>query len=113
MASRVVIQVLLPRETLAANRAVVRLVGGVSLHMTFQRGRVRKDMKADRAGKHRPAQMTLAVTRQIVRVGERFAAHLKNSSTASWFNRDLGDGVAILSDETLRRIDDPLSALLT
>lgn len=52
VASRMVIQVFLPGEALAANRAVVRLVRGVSLHVTFQRGCVREDMKADCAREH-------------------------------------------------------------
>lgn len=54
MTSRVVIQMLLARKTLTADRAIVRFVGGMSLHMTFQRRRVRKDVKANGAGKHGP-----------------------------------------------------------
>lgn len=77
MASRVIIQMFLAREALAANRAIVRLVGGVSLHVTLQRGRVREHVKADSAGEHGPTQVALAVTRQVVRVRERFAAYLQ------------------------------------
>jgi len=78
MTSRVVIQMLFSRETLTANRAIIRFVSGMSFHVTFERRRIRKDVKANGAGKHGSTQMTFSVTRQIIRIRERFAAYLKS-----------------------------------
>lgn len=47
-----IIQMLLPREALTADRAIVRFVGSVSLHVAFEGRRIREHVKADRAREH-------------------------------------------------------------
>lgn len=71
-----VVQMLFARKALTTDCTIVRFVGGVSLHMAIQRRCVRKNMKADCASEHGSTQVTLAVTRQIVCVRERFTAYL-------------------------------------
>lgn len=66
VAARMVVQVFLSGKALATDRAVIGLVGGVTLHVTLQRGRVCEHVEADRTGEHRTTQVTFAVPRQIV-----------------------------------------------
>lgn len=86
MAAEVIVQVLLARERLQADAARERLVGGVALHVPLQAGLVGEHMIADGAREHAAAAVVgmvrLAVRGQLLRAGERLAAHLADERLA-------------------------------
>lgn len=77
MAAGVILEVFLACERFAAYVAIVRFVGAVTFHVTFQRRLIGKDVEADAAREHAAAQMTLTMSAQFLGVREGFTAYLK------------------------------------
>lgn len=81
-----IVQVLLARKRLQAHAARERLIGGVPLHVPLQARLVREYMIAYRAREHAAVavigMMRFAVRRQLLRGGERLAAHLTDERFA-------------------------------
>lgn len=72
----VIIQVLLPRERLAASRTTVRFVGRMAFHVTLQRGVVREYVETNGTREHAAAQVAFPMPSEFLGVGECFPADL-------------------------------------